>query len=165
MTVTSTQVLPAAPAAGKLKYTPLGGNGFSAPHAAWEVHLELAGDASGGQMKLVVEMDDRYCSLLSWVNIQATQTTPADVEGLLNIGEMAQRFDLLSVDVGSGSNIAELYKPPPLILPGGSLQILQFRTDNVDNTTFNLKTYCLLFNIAVREKFPLGPLLWATGST
>lgn len=166
MSISVTQVLPNSPTLGVLTYIPLGGDGFTSPHAAWEVNTQLVGDASGGQLSISIEMDDRFVSLVPWVGIAATQVAAADVEALLNVGEMAQRFDLLSVDPSGGSaQIAELFRPPPALLPGNSVQTLRLRVANITNDLWRLKSYILLFNIDVRTKFPLGPLLFASGST
>lgn len=167
MSITVDQSLPDAPVAGNLIYVPLGGDGLSAPHAAWQVNTHAIADDSGGVLTINCTMDDRFVSLVPWVLMEATQTTPADVEALLNIGHLAQRFDLLSIAdaTAGGANHATVFKPPPLLLPGGTSQVLKFRTANVDNTTWKLKSYILLFRIDVREKYPLGPLLFASGST
>jgi len=55
---------------------------------------------------------------------------------------------------------------PPIILPGGpEVPTIRARALNVNGDFVFLEAQIFLFNIRVRELTPMGPLVFARGST
>ncbi len=177
MAVTSTFTPPAQPTVGSLTYVPLGGDGFSAPIAAYAVHqFELVGDVSGGKNQMTIEMDPRFCSLVSFVSIAIRQGTSADAEYRLvvgtstGVGQIPSHIESgLIVAISSTVSTSEINKTSqitPMMMPGaGQAGKIQLETKNVDGDDALLNTLIYLFNIRVRETTPMGPLLWSRGSS
>lgn len=158
---------------GVMKYIPLGGDGFMAPFAAYAVtQHEVTSDASGGAAALTIIMDDRFCSLVPFVKVQVQQATAADIDCRFSLGSSSQpgpaegRVLTSIATTVSTTTIAYTWIPVPTILAGGSEpgQIV-VRVPNVDGEMPQIDTLVYLFNISVREKTPMGPLLWARGAT
>jgi len=65
----------------------------------------------------------------------------------------------------NASTIAGTFVPKPTILPGaGALPFINVAMVNVDSDVLSVDALIYLFNIDVRQKTPMGPLLWAAGS-
>ncbi len=168
--------LPAQPTTGLVDYVPLGGDGYTAPFAAYSiVDMEVAGDASAGHVRMAVEMDPRFASLVAFFVHEIQQGTPATADVRLSVAgpqvpsqTMQDNVDDISSTVAD-SNISLQFAPTPYILPGGhkagSVPRIFSRSLNVDGDTYRLSALIYLFNIRVREVTPMGPLLWARGST
>lgn len=169
MSVTESLVLPAQPTSGKVTLVPLGGDGFSAPHAAYMIETMLAtGDASGTFVRLQVTMDERFCSLPSYVTGQIGQATPADADYRWTFGTTVDQGVLVNTAdvVSSAVNCAKTWRPPPVIQPGGGKAAKLFMTyKNVDGDTYFLDSLIYLFDIRARERGPLGYLLWQMGAS
>ncbi len=171
--VTETVVLPAQPAAGTVEFVPLGGDGLSAPRAAYAVKgFLLTGDVSGGQIQTQVTMDDRYTSIVSYVSFNMSQATSADVDFNIAIsGARTPQMTDSGVAVAISSTIDAVevrhtWLPPPQLLPGGTeIAFVRTKVLNVDSDVLRSEMWIYLFNIDVRQKTPMGPLLWARGST
>ena len=171
--VIETLVLPAQPTVGAVQRIPLGGDGFTAPIAAYSVvNFTLTGDAGGGVLRARVDMDARFCSLISYVTFDVQQATPAAEEFRQFIS--AARAVPLMVDVGSVANLGtfttfeinHMWQPPPLILPGADHGAYhQLSIVNTDTDVLRVNLYIYIFDIRVRELTPMGPLLWARGAT
>ncbi len=154
---------------------PLGGDGFAAPFAAYAVSSHaVTGDVSGGSATLRMNMDPRFCSLVSWSTIGITQGTPADAElrGIIGangtaVARLADQNDQTAVAATvSAQSILRTWCPTPTILPGGDVvPFCSWAMTNVDGDVYHMDAYVFLFNIRVRELTPMGPLLWARGST
>ena len=179
ISVTEDLVLPAQPASGVTNYIPLGGDGYTAPFAAYAVNaFTLTGDATGGRVELKVTMDARYCSLVQYLNMTNLQAATADAEfrfvlgAALAAGAVPQQTlsgDITAINGNISGGVATLnqtWSPAPFILPGGDvLPFVMGQMLNVDTDVYTIRTYVFLFNIRVREVTPMGPLLWARGST
>jgi len=158
-----------------VSYIPLGGDGYTAPIAAYGINgMDTTGDASGGLVTQVVEMDNRYCSLVSYVTTAVQQATPADAETRQLINTVSGRgnpqlnfsADLVALAAAFTTEINNTWNPPAVILPGGSdVGRIQVGWVNVDTDSYFLHALIYLFDIRVRELTPMGPLLWARGST
>lgn len=175
ISVIETVTLPAQPTNGAVDYIPLGGNGYSAPHAAYSVvGMTVTGDAGGGSAGLDVTMDDRYCSLITYITFNIAQGTSADADFRLTMSSIAGRIPLVAeaglqlavVSDVSSQEVSHTWNPTPVILPGGG-QVCRANGRWVntlaDVYSFHLMAY--LFAIDVREKTAMGPLLWARGAT
>lgn len=171
--VAQTVVLPAQPAVGTLTYVPLGGDGFSSPFAAYGLKIfQASGDVSGGALTMNVNFDPRFCSLVAYVTVQIAQGTSADADVRIQVrGDTIATVNFqgpvsaVASDVTS-FEVAHTFAPVPVIVPGaGENGAIQVAFDNVDGDEYFLDTLIYLFNIRVRELTPMGPLLWARGST
>ncbi len=158
-------------------YVPLGGDGFTAPFAAYTVdRFQVGGAAGGGTARLTVTMDPKFCALIQYATWSINQATGAAAEFKLRITALQQSIPLL-IDQGSVTNItatisgseqvARTWEPTPVILPGsgGVAPFLEATWSNIDVNEYFLSLQVFLFNIRVRELTPMGPLLWARGST
>jgi len=174
--VSASFTIPAQPTTGNLTYVPLGGDGYSAPFAAWSVVNHTAtGDATGGAIVCEVILDNRFVSLVSFVTVDNTQATPANADLRISVDSVTgarqipqMRFQNLVVATSatlSTNTIGRTWNPPPQLLPGGS-QSGRIRGEmvNVDTDVMRLGCFIYEFRIDVREKTPMGPLLWARGS-
>lgn len=165
--------LPGQPPTGETRYIPMGGDGFSAPFAAYNViGHSVTGAVGGGAAVLTCIMDDRYVSLISYVQIDNVQVASADADLQIlltgaNFGMPTQAFSgvvtAVAADVNAGT-IRHLWTPQPVLLAGsekrGNLQMFML---NVDADVYTMSVLIYLFNIRVREVSPSGLLLWARG--
>jgi len=157
-------------------YIPLGGNGFTAPFAAWSVEaMTVTGDATGGAASLGVSMDMRYVSLVAFVTVAVLQATAADADLRIqltgsNTTDQGDNVIMPSISATVATRTAgTVWRPTPMLLPGGqsdtaNLPRISCRVLNVDTNVVELSTLIYLFNIRVREITPMGPLLWARGA-
>lgn len=176
MSVDTAVTLPAQPSAGAVTFLPLGGDGYTAPFAAYSVNgFADTGDASGTFLRLTVNMDARFCSLVAFINGQIEQGVAADAAMRLTVtggGSPEQVDQGIVTAVPTAvvlSNVAQQWSPVPFVLPGGTpggtSPRIFVRVANVDGDVVKLDALIYLFNIRVRETTPMGPLLWARGAT
>lgn len=173
ISVASVVTLPAQPTVGTVRYIPLGGDGFSAPIAAYAIagHA-VTGDAGGGNASMRIIMDNRYTSLVSWCTMANIQVASADADFriiLFGPGVPTQ------VDAGvitaisatvQPTTISRQWNPTPTILAGGdAVASISFIMLNVNLDVLDLSALIYLFDLRARELTPMGPLLWARGST
>lgn len=172
--VSETVTLPAQPTTGVVDRIPLGGDGYSAPMAAYAVvQHQVTGAVGGGSASLQVNMDPRFCSLISYITMANEQVSAADADVRLVIFGTQGRIPVLTetgeiASVGFGSTSLErTWNPTPVILPGGTAPgaALIGQMLNVDADVYKLSALIYLFKIDVRERTPMGPLLWARGAT
>jgi len=167
--------LPAQPAVGRVTYIPLGGDGKMSPIAAYSVvGVGVTGAAGGGSALMTVTMDDRYSSLIQYVSWSNDQVARADADFRTRIATPIRLTPILS-DSGlqtsisssiASATVSRTWAPPPVILGGGSSPgFLEHAMLNVADDEYLLNAMVFLFDIRVRELTPMGPLLWARGST
>ncbi len=166
----STVRLPEQPTTGTVRYIPLGGDGFVAPFAAYAINShQVTGDATGTTATLRVLMDPRFCSLTAFSTLQIQQATPGDVACRMDLsgaGYPGQPVSVVMTSIGLVSvvNVSNTYKPVPVVMPGGGEDVaLGAVALNVDTDIYTVNALIYLFDISVREKTPMGPLLWARG--
>lgn len=177
MAVASSVTLPAQPTDGTMTLVPLGGDGFTAPHSAYAIqNHRVDGASGGGAAVLTVIMDDRYCSLVQFVTIRNDQVASADADLRLIITAksggtqipqqtLSGPISAISATVNP-STIGVTWNPTPILLPGGSnAGQLVASMLNVENDEYRLSTMIYLFDISVRERTPMGQLLWSRGAT
>ncbi len=177
MALTDSWTPPAQPGIGTLTYVPLGGDGFTAPQAAYAINsYEIVGDASGGKVSMTIEMDKRFVSLVSFVSLSVLQATSADIDYRLVVGSSSGTDQVAShqesgpiVAISSTVSNAEINKTMPIMpmmLPGaGQSGKILMELKNVDTDRFRVSALIYLFNIRVRELTAMGPLLWSRGAT
>lgn len=173
--VSNSVVLPLQPSTGDVRYIPLGGDGFSAPVAAYNViGLGVTGATGGGSASLTVTFDDRYAALLSYVSVANVQVASADADisivltaGSLGMPTQALQENVTAISaVVNAGTIRRTWSPTPVMLAGAEKRgVLSFTMVNVENDAYTLSCLIYLFNIRVREMTPMGPLLWARGAT
>lgn len=165
--------LPEQPVAGLVTFVPLGGDGFSAPKFAYAVrNFALTGDDQLGFIQHEIKMDERWCSLISYVTFNMSQVASADVDYSLDIisGHSAEMRDqdvqkAISKTVTT-VNVGHTWLPPPTVLPGaGDSARIRTHLLNVENDIVRVSALIYCFDVRVRETTPMGPLLWARGST
>ncbi len=167
--------MPDQPTSGLVQYIPLGGDGFTAPFAAYSItDYFAAGTATGGKVTLTANMDPRFCSLVSYVTFRMIQATPANEVVRVTVagGQQPLQSNTETV-VATGAEFAHsinsCWSPVPIVLPGGNFASeaprLLGAAPNTDGDFYDLFALIYLFNIRVRETTPMGPLLWARGAT
>lgn len=133
--------------------------------------FNVSGAVGGGAASIQITMDNRFCSLISYAAIQIAQGTAADagLRWLINGDTIASIVDTPTANsVPSGVTsfeVGNLFQPPPVILPGSENTALTVFAANVDGDEYFLDAFIFLFDIRARELTPMGPLLWARGST
>lgn len=171
MAVVNDFALPAQPLEsvfGTVTYIALGGDGLIAPKGAYSIRgARIAGDATGGLASINCTMDNRFTSLCQFVTGQGSGvTTSTDFKFVLTSDTQASVIDWGNDPVfvaASATNCGHTWNPPPLLLPGNEVARLEMDWPNVDGDTFFMDALIYLFDIDVRQKTPIGPLLWARG--
>lgn len=163
MSVAETVALPAQPATGLTNYTPLGGNGFSAPQSSYNIQVTLACDASGGTNKITVTMDPQFTQLVSYVQTTIAGVA-ADTESSRSVG--FDTFDEIHdhrpclLDAGTTANM--LWKPPGVMLYQADSTYdpkVVSTIENVDGDTHFLICRIYNFDKLARQHTPLSVLL------
>ncbi len=174
MAVSVAVTLPGQPVVGASSYTPLGGDGLRAPFAAQNLNnFQATGDASGGGALLTVNLDPRFVSLVAFVPIQIIQGTSADVDArfvitaapLRTSQQVENRVIVATSAVMNTVTIAHTWNPTPQLVSGIDNPRLAVQFLNVNGDEYFLDALIYLFRLDVREKAPMGPLLWARGAT
>lgn len=177
MSTSATFTPPAQPATGTLTLVPLGGDGFTAPQTAYAINnFQHTGTSGGGKNTMTIEMDDRFCSLVSFISFGILQGTSTDAEFRLQVGSSTGGVQIPSLSEGglveaisstvSNQEISKTINLIPMMMPGaGNAGRIQLEFLNIENDVYRISTLIYLFNIRVRELTPMGPLLWARGSS
>lgn len=178
MAVTTTLTLPGQPDGGLAEYVPLGGDGHTAPLAAWMVWgMTDTGDASGGNATLAIVMDPRYTALVSYVALSIRQGTAADADFRARIspqgaiyptgsdfwGETGVITSVSSTVTGTECNTT-LTPVPVMLRQSGDDPQLAVQFVNVNGDVYFLNCLIYLWDINVRQETPMGTLLFARGS-
>lgn len=173
ISVTNQVLLPSQPSGtGDVQFIPLGGDGFTAPHAAYTVrNFSSTGDATGGRVTQDIFMDPRYCSMISWVVSQIEQAIPADADCRISIDGSEQPGQVYAQNIKAAAaalgvqTISCQFSPRPFIYPGGGAPRIHTSQANVNGDEYTLDCLIYLFNIRVRETTPFGWLLAAAGGS
>lgn len=171
MAVDSSFVLPNQPATGRLTLSPLGGDGYTAPHAMYTVTNWLTtGDATGGAQTMNVTMDDRFCGMVGYASM--TSTAPADIDirwslvgavnGVVPLMVRAASIDRISSTVTTAT-VNDTWLPPAFIMPGQDSATLGLAVINTDTLVVQVHLVVFLYNINARQKMPFGVLADARG--
>lgn len=151
------------PSSGSYTYVPLGGNGFTAPHACYLLQsISVAGDASGGTAQVGVTLDPRYQGLISVVQADQVGTT-ADVDVRYTIQAEDPSGNIYSQISVAGTlkhlsfenNARGAWSPPSVF---NASKVL-FKAANVNGDTYAMSGIIYLFNKRASELTPLSVLL------
>ncbi len=164
MSVTATLQLPEQPASGSTIWVPLGGNGYTAPHSMFEVDLQLANDASGGDTRLFILTDPRWESIIHRVElVVASSAAQAEFTLNLNISAIAGFPPKVPMNLSGEMDFSTLtgtsaawWDLPPHI----DAQQISCTLDNVDATeTSIIRAWVYNFHKDASQRVPLGVLL------
>jgi len=161
MSVSTVLVLPAQPASGSVSYVPLGGDGFRAPFAMYQLNsVGVVNDASGGTAQIFVDMDPQFQAVCQNMVFDIASAA-ADKELICAISDrsllysdIAQVIALLPSITGI-SNARASWCPVPLFDLGRINGVVA----NVDTETLSISAQILLFNRRATEVVPLPVLL------
>lgn len=158
MAVGDVITLPAQPVAGDgVLYSPLGGDGRSAPLAVYDIGIQVVGDAGGGNAVVTVNFDPRYTSLVAWVapfvaaDTAATEFFVQLVDTVLFTPNLRIVGTMPFVTEGfSARNSSYLWFPPPMWFNGNGQLNANFV--NVDATeTYGMNCSIYVFDRNVRQ--------------
>lgn len=153
---------------GTSTYVALGGDGLTSPKGAYSIRgARIGGDVSGGLASINCTMDERFTSLVQYVTAQAGGvTTSTEIKMVITSNSQASVIDwgtdLVFTAIGA-TNCGHTWNPPPILLPGNEVSRIEMDWPNVDGDTFFMDALIYLFDIDVRQRTPIGPLLWARG--
>lgn len=166
MSVTTTVTLPAQPTIGRSVLTPLGGNGYTAPHACYMVESSVVGDVSGGTAVVQVVGDARYVNLFAFLNAKiAGDAAAGDFQMSLEetSGGTAPNIHIVgtipNVATTFSLNSAFLWFPPPIYYKGVGVASSAFANVGVGET-YRMAVQVYLFAIDVLQRTPLPLLQW-----
>ncbi len=163
MSVSATITLPEQPAVGSIAYVPLGGDGYAAPFAMYQLNsVGVVNDATSGTAQLFINMDPQFQAVIQNMVFDIASAA-ADKELVCSISDrtglytdFAQVIALLPSITGI-SNARASWCPVPLFDVGQINGIVA----NVDTETLSISGQILLFNRRATEIVPL-PLLLAS---
>lgn len=171
MAVLNTFTLPGQPAQGAglggvATFTPLGGDGYTAPRGMFTVtNMVSTGDATGGAHSNEIVMDSRYCSMVSYASMTGPNAADIDIRWSLVAsvgGVVPLMVRTLAVDrMGAAidaATINDLWLPPAFIMPGSDPATLRIAVINADTITMQLHAVIFIYNINARQKVPYGML-------
>lgn len=164
MSVAVEDSLPAQPANGSSVYRPLGGDGWTAPHALYSTLSQLASDASGDDSDITLNLDTRFMNIVFLmeqllVGFSSAREGEMQVIGDRPTGALHRvRMFGLQIHLGTvGGNRGLLSWNPPLIVDAESVFS---QTENTGvGPTHNLLCLIYCFQKRALEKIPLNSLL------
>lgn len=167
MSVAAEVTLPAQPAAGTSVYRPLGGDGWTAPHAMYSVLSQLTADAGGGTNTQTINTDVRFMNIVSLVQFLYTGSTSTREVELQVVSDrpigarhrVRANGTLLFLDALNDQGLLS-WNPPLLVDAEAILGTMQ----NVDGTVANLQVLIYCFQRRALEEVPLNILLAALPS-
>lgn len=161
MAVSIDNQLPEQPVLGVNTYTPLGGDGWTAPHSVAEVSVGSAGDASGGNNVITVTFDPRFISIVAYVRLHNSSASAGIEMNLALLPELPRSQPQLTAfynDVPvaqlNSSNVIT-WSPSPL----PHLSRLQATTTNVNGDSLTLQAYIYQFQRTALQQVPLNLIL------
>ncbi len=166
--VAQTDSLPDQPAIGASVYRPLGGDGWTAPHAQYSVLQQITGDMSGGTSTLILDLDTRWMNIVYLLETLYTGSTTTVDSAMYVISEYppnarhrARVFgEMLFLSTLNDQGL--LTWNPPLIVDAESVAS---ELENGNNAIHNFNSWIYCFQKRALEKVPLNVLLAALPST
>ncbi len=181
MSLTDTTNLPAQPAAGFYLPNKLGGDGETSPANEYIAAQSKIGDASGGALTIVMNLDVTYAWLITSVGVRIDGIA-ADQEVVIRIAQGTMRpgvsgmSDILQiagnaryVDFMGGNDNFFLWTPPPFFIdpPDRSIadptvldmQVQTVITNPTAAGTMQVKIRMLQFNKGAKFRQPLELLV------
>lgn len=161
MAVAINVTLPGQPVLGVNTFTPLGGDGWTAPHSVAEVSVGSAGDASAGNNVITVTFDPRFQSIVTYVRL-SNSSASAGIEMDLVMFPAVPRSqpqlqafaNAVPVNGLRGTNNLT-WSPPPI----PHLDRLQATTTNTNGDSLTLMAYIYQFQRTVLQQVPLNLIL------
>lgn len=149
------------PAIGGPHYSPLGGDGWTAPHSVYEFAISSPGTASGGNNVIDITFDRRFVGILTYARLAQSSAS-----GLLEMqmtlfpppGRSTPQVKAFcnAVPVDGLSTTNEMsWCPPPIPSMGRLVATLP----NVTGDTMSVMGYIYNFQIDVLHKVPLNLIL------
>lgn len=168
MSVSETLTLPAQPPdGGSVVRVPLGGDGLQAPHSAYSVRAaNITMDASSGIATMDINLDDRFCSLVSFVTVVVDGNASDQVVKFQISGASTPSIidHVLLTGFGGVAESANVWYPPTWVLPGaGEVCDVRVIAANTDGDDMQVSLVVYNFDIRVRELTNIGFLGWSRG--
>lgn len=155
-------VLPAQPTTGRVRYSPLGGDGRRSPDRLCDFDMQLACDASSGTATLSIDLDVTYAAVICFMRAFTSSLTPADFQFRINpYGDSNFSYAVAVEDVAGfrGGAASCLWVPPPMYCeregPSGDPPFIRLVTDNTDGQTITYRGQMLMFTLRARDTAPL----------
>lgn len=156
MAVTEIIALGDQPVTGEIRYVPLAGDGYTAPHSMYIANIDLAQDASGGVIAIRVTRDPRWEHLVGVMAFTNTNTTAAKSQFDITNDASGPFFIVAGTPVTlPGGTQSGVWVPPPIINP----QSFNIRAANVDTFTLTYAALIYNFRIDASKRIPLSVLL------
>ncbi len=163
--ISETVLMPGQPATGQVKYVPLGGNGYDAPHSAYSCFISHAMDASGGNSSINLQFDPRFTQMISYMRAEVVGVAADTAQRMfirIDGDEIISDTTFGTYWVGTALS-SRLWKPPGVV--GTSTQqdtaYMTSQMVNVDGDTHNFTCRVYNFDKRARELTPL-PVLMAS---
>lgn len=166
MSVAETVILPNQPVSGLIEEVALNGDGYSSPHSATYGRVNLAADAGAGTLQVTVEMDPRWTSMVSFMEVEvASMANDKNVNmRILITPTLAMGHNATIVLPFSGSatfNLLTWWPAPQLIFSphhtggaGSSRSNIRVTTDNTDTEDINFHFVLYNFKKDVQKQMP-----------
>lgn len=170
MSVTDSVTLPSQPTSGILVDTPLGGDGWTAPHSMHNVRIALASAAGGGTNTITIFTDPRWTCLIESMMIRVDSLAAATdfmMASVPNNGARQQVNGSLAILTSLATVLpAAMWNPSAAFGtnnndPGvsGEPGFIQAVIENVDTETLQFHARIYNFQKMAREATPLPILL------
>lgn len=161
MAVSVTVTLPEQPVLGANAFTPLGGDGWTAPHSVAEVSIGSAGDASAGNNDIILNFDPRFQSIVAYLRLVNASASagiemrmtmlPALPRSQPQMQAFANAVPVNALDTTNGFN----WSPPPI----AHFDRVQARSTNTNGDQLTLMAYIYQFQRTVLQQVPLNIIL------
>jgi len=163
MAVTTTVTMPDQPATGQVRYIPLGGDGYVAPHSAYSCFISHAMDASGGNSSINLQFDQRFTQMISYMRSEVVGVA-ADtaVRQFIRIDGDEIISDTTFGTYWVGTALSSRLWKPPGVIGTSTPSMTAYMTSqmvNVDGDTHNFTCRVYNFDKRARELTPLPILL------
>ncbi len=163
MSVSASLTLPAQPAVGVSRFTPLGGDGTSAPLGCYLTTLSVVGDASAGTATVILALDARFTNLIAFIDATVASAAAApDFHLAINDGVQNPSVIVTGTMPHTAietTNASFLWYPPPLYwIQNGRCTGTYVNVDATETYSITLQVY--VFHPEVTRITPLPFLQW-----
>jgi len=162
VSVTVEDSLPTQPTIGSSVYRPLGGDGWTAPHALYSTLQQLTGDGGGGTSTVTLNLDTRFMNIVALVQ-QLLTGFASSREGELQVvsdrptgARHRVRAQGAQVHITVLADQGLLSWNPPLLVDAEAIVSL---TQNTDGDIHNVQNIIYCFQKRALEEVPLNVLL------
>lgn len=154
------------PGNSRVEYVPLGGNGIVAPHSYWAFDLELAADASSGELVIRIRLDQRYTCIPAYVMALGLEVPAGGqqvelIAAASPVDRVSCRHLVNKSDLSGYDNYT--WEPTPLIMRGKPAAAqaepwIRLKTTNTDGQTWKLVGRVYNFDVNAEQYVDLGKL-------